>query len=105
MSEKRGIPAALGIKPDHAEEFATMVTGAVELAKAKPGTVIWYATKQREAMSEIFDAFADNDARQAHFGGEIAKPMGTLVADFLPGPPAVSFVEILSANRTDWAQP
>jgi len=98
MAETLGILAILEVKPEKADEFAGMLAGAVELAKAEAGTVSWYALKLGDAKFAIFDTFADEDGRQAHLGGEIAKSMGTTMADFLAGAPDVSFVEVLSAK-------
>jgi quinol monooxygenase YgiN len=97
MAEALGILAILEAKPEKAAELGELLAGALQLAQAEPGTVSWYALKLSDTKFAIFDTFADEDGRQAHLGGEIAKALGT-IGDMLVGAPDLSFAEILAAK-------
>ncbi|SEQ87237.1 hypothetical protein SAMN05428995_11312 [Loktanella sp. DSM 29012] len=73
------MPAAEG----QTEAFATFLAGAAPIvAETEPGTVLWFALQADDALA-IFDIFADEEARDAHFSGAVAAALnqnaGTLV--------------------------
>jgi quinol monooxygenase YgiN len=52
--------------------FAEFLAGAAPIVrKQRPGTVLWFAL-QADDMLAIFDIFADEEARDAHFSGAVA---------------------------------
>lgn len=61
------IEAADGAESD----LEDLLTGAVELANAEAGTVVWFAMKTGPGTFWIFDAFTTESDRQAHAEGEI----------------------------------
>ena len=64
--------ARIEAKPDRADEVAALLTVALTLAEAEPGTVDWYAARTSPTTVWILDTFGSEDARQAHVNGEIA---------------------------------
>lgn len=62
----------LEAKPGKEEEAAAFLRGALPLAEAEQGTVVWFALRLGPSTFVIFDAFADEAARQAHLTGQIA---------------------------------
>lgn len=73
------MPAADG----QTEAFATFLAGAAPIvAEMEPGTVLWFALQADDTFA-IFDIFADEEAREAHFSGAVAAALnqnaGTLV--------------------------
>jgi quinol monooxygenase YgiN len=50
-------------KPERAAAVAELVSGALRLAQAEPGTVAWYAARTSDTTFWIFDTFASEDAR------------------------------------------
>ena len=54
------------------ENVTAMLRGAVELVKDEPGTLAWYGLRFGRHEFGIFDAFADEAAREAHVEGPIA---------------------------------
>ncbi len=62
------MPAAEG----RTEAFAEFLTGAAPIVKeTEPGTVLWFALQADDTLA-IFDIFADEEARNAHFSGDVA---------------------------------
>ena len=54
------------------EAFAEFLAGAAPIVKqTEPGTVLWFALQAGDTLA-IFDIFADEEARNAHFSGAVA---------------------------------
>jgi quinol monooxygenase YgiN len=90
--------ARLEAKPDKAEELASLLTGALPLAQAEPGTVDWYAARTSPTTFWIFDTFASEDARQAHINGEIAAALMAHADELLAAPPEILPAEVMAAK-------
>ena len=88
--------ARIEAKPDKAEEVATLLTGALPLAQAEPGTVAWYAARTSPTTFWIFDTFGSEDARQAHINGEIAAALMAKADELLAGPPEILAADVLA---------
>lgn len=55
------------------EAFAQFLAGAAPLVKeTEPGTELWFALQGPENKLAIFDVFVDQEARNAHFSGDVA---------------------------------
>ena len=62
------MPAAEG----QSEAFAEFLAGAAPIVRdTEPGTVLWFALQADDTLA-IFDIFADNSGREAHFAGQVA---------------------------------
>jgi quinol monooxygenase YgiN len=59
-------------KEDAVEEF--LKAGAT-MSLDEPKTVTWYGVKMGPGLYGVFDTFEDEDARDAHITGEIAKAL------------------------------
>lgn len=75
---------ALRAAPGQAEALADLLTaGGAIIEETEPGTLFWVAVRYDEDTFGIFDAFADEDGRAAHFAGQVAallnEQAGTLV--------------------------
>ncbi len=74
------MPAAQG----QTDALAEFLAGAAPIVKeTEPGTVLWFALQANNTLA-IFDIFEDEDARNAHFSGDVAAALNqnadTLVA-------------------------
>ena len=94
--EKFTLLARLEAKPGKEKELESFLKSALPLAQAEPGTIRWYALKIAPNVFGIFDTFADEEARQAHLDGEIAKALMAKAAELLAVPPSIEKVEILA---------
>jgi quinol monooxygenase YgiN len=90
--------ARIEAKPDRADDVAALLTGALPLAEAEPGTVDWYAARTSPTTFWIFDTFGSEDARQAHIEGEIAKALMANADDLLAGPPEILPADVLASK-------
>jgi quinol monooxygenase YgiN len=88
----------LEAKPDRAGALAELLSGALPLAQAEPGTVAWYAARTSDTTFWIFDTFADENARQAHIEGPIAAALTEHADDLLALAPEILPADVLAAK-------
>jgi quinol monooxygenase YgiN len=82
-------------KEDEVEEF---LKSAQPLAEQENGTTSWYAVKLGPAKFGIFDTFKDEEGRNAHLTGEIAKALFAKAEELFAKPPQVEMLQILAAK-------
>lgn len=90
--------AQLEAKPGKEKEIEAFLKSAQPLAEREPGTVSWYAVKMGPTSYGIFDTFADENGRNAHLNGEIAKALFAKAKDLFAKPPEISKPEILAVK-------
>ncbi len=95
---KLGIWAQLEAKPGKEKELEDFLKSAQPLAQAEPGTVTWYAIKMGPGKYGIFDTFNDENGRNAHLNGEIAKALFAKADQLLAQAPKIDKPEILASK-------
>jgi quinol monooxygenase YgiN len=71
---------------------------AQPLAVQEAGTIAWYAVKLRPGKFGIFDTFASEEGRDAHFAGDIAKALFARAEELFSSPPQIEQFEVLAAK-------
>ena len=84
---KLAIWAQLEAKPGKEKEVEEFLKSAQPLAEREPGTMTWYAIKMGPGKYGIFDTFADENGRNAHLNGEIAKALFAKAKELLAKAP------------------
>ena len=95
---KLAIWAQLEAKPGKEKELEEFLKSAEPLAEREPGTLTWYAIKMGPGKYGIFDTFADENGRNAHLNGEIARALFAKAKDLLAEAPRVDKPEILASK-------
>jgi quinol monooxygenase YgiN len=95
---KLGILAQLEAKPGKEAEVEAFLKSAQPLAEQEPGTVTWYALKIGPSRYGIFDTFADENGRNAHLTGDIAKALFARAEELFAKAPQIDQPEILAAK-------
>jgi quinol monooxygenase YgiN len=90
--------AQLEAKPGKEHEVEEFLKSAQPLAERERDTISWYAIKMGPGKYGIFDTFADENGRNAHLNGEIAKALFAKAKDLLAKPPEISKPEILAVK-------
>jgi len=90
--------AQLEAKPGKEKEVEDFLKSAQPLAEAEAGTITWYAVKMGPGKYGIFDTFADENGRNAHLNGEIAKALFAKAKDLFSKPPDIAKPEILASK-------
>jgi quinol monooxygenase YgiN len=96
--DRFAILALLQAKPGKEKEVEQFLKFAQPLAEREAGTTTWYAVKLGPARFGIFDTFKDENGRNAHLTGEIAKALFAKATDLFDTPPQVEKLEILAAK-------
>ena len=99
MELKLGVLALLEAKPDKAAELKEFLIGGKAVVDGEPGTRTWYAFQLDDTHFGIFDTFADEDARQAHLGGDIPKALGEVGPTLLAKDPDLRTVDLLAVKH------
>ncbi len=95
---KLAIWAQLEAKPGKEKELEDFLKSAQPLAEREPGTVTWYAIKMGPGKYGIFDTFNDENGRNAHLNGEIAKALFAKADQLLAQAPKIDKPEILASK-------
>lgn len=68
------------------EQLAEFLTGGARIVnETEPGTLLWYAIRVDHATFIIYDVFADEAARAAHFDGKVAAALQESAATLIEG--------------------
>jgi len=95
---KLAIWAQLEAKPGKEKEVEEFLKSAQPLAEREKGTISWYAIKMGPGKYGIFDTFADENGRNAHLNGEIAKALFAKAKELFAKPPDIAKPEILASK-------
>lgn len=96
--ETLGILAVVEAKAGKETEVERFLAGALALAQAEPKTIRWYALKFSPSRFAIFDTFADQDGRQAHLTGEVAKALFARADELFASPPQIEQAQIIAVK-------
>lgn len=77
---------ALRAAPGQADALAELLTaGGAIIEETEPCTLFWVALQYDEENFGIFDVFADEDGRSAHFAGQVAALLNENAATLVDG--------------------
>lgn len=93
-----GFVARLEARPERAAEVAALVEQGAGLVAGEPGTPLWFGIRLGPTTFGIFDAFADEGARQAHLEGQLAQTLVARAAELLAVPPTIEPVDVLASK-------
>lgn len=98
MAVHKALLARLEAKPGKEAAVKDLLTSAVALANQEARTTVWFALKLGPSTFGVFDAFADEDGRQAHLNGPIAQALMANAPELLSRPPQIDPVDVLGAK-------
>lgn len=98
MTVHKALLARLEAKPGKEAAVKDLLTSAVALANREARTTVWFALKLGPSTFGVFDAFADEDGRQAHLNGPIAQALMANAPELLSRPPQIDPVDVLGAK-------
>jgi quinol monooxygenase YgiN len=97
---KYSLLARLEAKPGKEAAVAEFLASALPLAQAERGTAVWFAFRIGDSTFGIFDAFADEPARQAHLAGPIAQALMARADELLAKPPVIERLDLLASKAS-----
>ena len=91
-----GILATLQSRPGKEAEVEQFLKSARPLVEAETGTTAWFAFKIGPATFGIFDTFKDEEGRNAHVNGEVAKALFARAEELFVTHPQIQIADILA---------
>ncbi len=96
--DRLALLALLDAKAGKEKELEEFLKSALPLAQQEPGTTSWYALKLGPGRFGIFDTFKNEDGRNAHLTGPIAKALMAKADELLAKPPQIEKVDLLAVK-------
>lgn len=94
--DKFAILALLEARPGKEGQVEEFLKSALPLVQAELGTTSWYALKMGPSKFGIFDTFANQEGRDAHLSGAVAKALFAKAEELFAKVPAIEQPEILA---------
>jgi quinol monooxygenase YgiN len=95
---KLALFARLEAKPGKEGEVSKFLETGLALANQETTTPVWFALRLGPSTFGVFDAFSDENGRQTHLNGPIAKALMAQAPDLFAKAPAIESIEILGAK-------
>jgi quinol monooxygenase YgiN len=96
--EAIGLLVTLKARQGKEADVEAFLKSAEPIARDEKGTLKWYAIRLGPGKFGIFDTFANEGGRDAHWTGEIAKALGARANELFAAPPQIEKVEILAST-------
>jgi quinol monooxygenase YgiN len=88
----------LEAKTGHEEDVENFLREGLRLVDEEPGTLYWYALRFGPSTFAIFDAFPDEEGRQAHLSGKVAAALMEKAPQWLAEEPRIERADVLAAK-------
>lgn len=95
---KTALYVRLNAKSDKVNEVEAFLQKGRELVDDEPATIAWFALRLDATTFAIFDAFPDEEGRQAHLSGQVAAALMQKAPELLADEPKIAKVEVLAAK-------
>jgi quinol monooxygenase YgiN len=96
---KLALFARFEAKPGKEKDVDAFLQTGLRLANQEAGTPIWFALRLSPSVFGVFDAFHDEEGRQAHLTGEIAKALMANAETLFAGPPTIDRIDVLGVKN------
>jgi quinol monooxygenase YgiN len=99
---KFGLLVRLEAKPGKEKEIEEFLKSGLTIVEREPGTITWYALRLGPTTFGIFDTFDDEQGRNAHLNGQVAKALFEKAPGLFSKQPSVEKLDLLVSKM---AQP
>ncbi len=86
----------LEAKPGKEKEVEDFLRGGRALVQLEPATTAWFGLRIGPSTYGIFDAFPDEEGRQAHLSGKVAAALMAQAADLFSEAPSIQKIDVLA---------
>ncbi len=93
-----GLYVHLEAKPGKEAEVERFIKSGLQIVMDEPATCAWFGIRLGPSTFGIFDAFPDEQGRQAHLSGKVAAALMAKAPELLAKPPVIEKVEVLAAK-------
>ena len=91
--------ARLEAKPGKEVEVEKFLQAGLDMARDEHTTPIWFALRLSPTTFGIFDAFHDEEGRQAHLQGPIAQALMAKADELFSVPPSIEAIQVLGLKN------
>ena len=95
---KQAIWVMLKAKPGKEQEVEEFLKTGATMSQDEPQTVTWYGVKVAPGVYGVFDTFNDEQGRETHMNGEIAKALMAKAPDLFSNQLQIEKMEILASK-------
>jgi quinol monooxygenase YgiN len=85
-------------KTGHEEEVESFLRSALPAVDEEEGTLLWFALRLGPSTFGIFDAFPDEEGRQAHLSGRVAAALMENAPELFEREPTIERADVLAAK-------
>jgi quinol monooxygenase YgiN len=90
----------LEAKPGKERAVADFLAAGLQMTNQEATTPIWFALRLSPTTFAVFDAFANEEDRQAHLHGDMAGALGARASELLASPPSIQPIDVLHMKNT-----
>jgi quinol monooxygenase YgiN len=94
----RALFVRLEAKTGREQELESLLRSALDLVDLEDGTPLWFALRFGPSTFGIFDAFPDEDTRQAHLSGQVAGRLMEKAPELLAQEPTIERIDVLAGK-------
>lgn len=98
---KSALLVKLEAKPGKEKEVEEFLKSGVDLVLDEPATITWYAFRLSPTTFGIFDTFEDEEGRQAHLNGKVAKALMQKAPDLFASAPDIQKIEVIAVKEQE----
>jgi quinol monooxygenase YgiN len=84
--------------PGKEDETAAFLKSALPMVEAEPATTAWFGIQLGPSTFGIFDAFPDDDGRQAHLTGKVAEALFAKAPELFSAEPTIQMIDVLASK-------
>ncbi len=95
---KLALYVRLEAKPGKEKDVEQFLRSGLSLVNEEPATTAWFGLRLGPSTFGIFDAFPDEDGRQAHLSGKVAAALMARADELFSKPPSIEKVDVLAAK-------
>ncbi len=95
---KLALYVPLEAKPGKEEDVSAFLRSALPLVNEESGTIAWFAVRLGKSSFAIFDAFADENGRDAHLSGKVAAALMARADELFVSAPQINKVDVLASK-------
>jgi quinol monooxygenase YgiN len=88
----------LEAKPGKEKDVEQFLRSGLPLVNEEPATTAWFGIRLGPSTFGIFDAFPDENGRQAHLSGKVAAVLKAKADELFSKPPSIEKVDVLAAK-------
>lgn len=97
---KYALYGELKAKPGKEADVEAFLKQGAQMAVNEKTTIAWYAFKEdKPGVYGIFDTFDDEQGRDAHLNGEIAKALMAKADELFSEPPKIRKIELVAEKK------